>query len=414
MNILEVGQDLYPESTGGTQILMWETARRLAARGQNVTVLGGTRDPAAPRREVRDGVQILRYLAPNNPIGHYLSRIVRLNGLFLKTAAAQNIDVVQVHDSEALFFSSFHPAFRRVTTVYSCHGIEAAEIQQNYRERIRVSKPAKALALRFACPFYYHRWRASQRRLLSAADGVLVLSEYMKGKLLDAYGVACQSKIAVIPGGIDTERFCPADRESARRELHIPTGRTVVFSARRFVPNTGLQNLLAALRMVLDRDPELRVLLLLAGRGPYEGALHQKIADLRLEQSARIVGYLEHADLVRYYQAADLFVVPTVAIEGFGLGTVEALACGTPALGTPVGGTVEILGRLDRRLLSADTSPGALAECLRTYLIAPCQFPSGGQCRAYAMETYGWEKVISQTESYFLGLCARNARPARC
>jgi glycosyltransferase involved in cell wall biosynthesis len=52
--------------------------------------------------------------------------------------------------------------------------------------------------------------------------------------------------------------------------------------------------------------------------------------------------------LADWYRAADLFVLPTTAYEGFGMATVEALASGTPAVGTAIGATPEVLGPLDR------------------------------------------------------------------
>jgi glycosyltransferase involved in cell wall biosynthesis len=81
-----------------------------------------------------------------------------------------------------------------------------------------------------------------------------------------------------------------------------------------------------------------------------------------------MVGFIPEEDLPKYYQAADLVVMPTYELEGFGLVTIEALACGTPVLGTPVGATPEILRGIDPALLTGGTHAEAMAESLRTII----------------------------------------------
>ena len=70
-----------------------------------------------------------------------------------------------------------------------------------------------------------------------------------------------------------------------------------------------------------------------------------------LQDKVRLTGMIPRDVLPSYYRAADVFVLPTLSIEGFGLVTIEALATGLPVLGTPVGGTVEILKGVDESLL---------------------------------------------------------------
>ena len=61
------------------------------------------------------------------------------------------------------------------------------------------------------------------------------------------------------------------------------------------------------------------------------------------EQVYSITGEIDDESLVLYYQAADIFILPTQSLEGFGLVTLEALSCGVPVLGTPIGATTNIL-----------------------------------------------------------------------
>jgi len=118
------------------------------------------------------------------------------------------------------------------------------------------------------------------------------------------------------------------------------------------------------------------------------------------------VGFITEDDLPDYYRMADLFVLPTLELEGFGLITLEALASGVPVLGTPVGGTIEILSRLDPRYLFKDAKPDSMASLI----IDNCkQFRNNGQlwrdvsarCRAFVEDYYSWECNIDAIERLF-------------
>jgi glycosyltransferase involved in cell wall biosynthesis len=95
--------------------------------------------------------------------------------------------------------------------------------------------------------------------------------------------------------------------------------------------------------------------------------------------------------------------LPTLAIEGFGLVTAEAMASGLPVMGTPVGATVEILKQVDERLLFQNTSPEALAEGIETFLKAPENFQKmRSKCRNLAQTQYSWGTVVKKIHQEFI------------
>jgi glycosyltransferase involved in cell wall biosynthesis len=89
-------------------------------------------------------------------------------------------------------------------------------------------------------------------------------------------------------------------------------------------------------------------------------------------------------------------VMPSLDLEGFGLATVESLACGTPVIGSRNGATPEILMPLDATLIY--NSPSDLAEKLREILRDPAKLPSSQRCRQYAVERYTWEAPVRAFE----------------
>ena len=122
----------------------------------------------------------------------------------------------------------------------------------------------------------------------------------------------------------------------------------------------GIDRLLRALPL-LGRDD---VTLVIAGTGSLAGDLPRLAAELGLAERVLVGPVSDDSRLVDWYRAADLFVLPTTAYEGFGMATVEALASGTPVVGTAIGATPELLAPLDPRLVAPTADPDALAAAI--------------------------------------------------
>ena len=219
-----------------------------------------------------------------------------------------------------------------------------------------------------------------------------------------------------LPGGVDIEVFQPPREEvkKIRQGLRLPVDRQIVLTVRRLAARMGLENLILAASLVVGRNPHLDFLLVIVGHGALEEQLRSLIIKLGLQERVRMVGRVGTPILVSYYQSADLFVIPTALIEGFGLATVEALASGLPVLGTPVGGTIEILKNIDERWLFADTSPEAMADRLESFLKDPRPFLAmKPRCREVAVALYGWEHVVDKIEDEFNAILAPSGAARR-
>jgi glycosyltransferase involved in cell wall biosynthesis len=244
------------------------------------------------------------------------------------------------------------------------------------------------------------------------SDRFIVLSQYFHDVLSGYYG-ADPERIHIIPGATDIERFRPSnDREALRKSLGIEADQRVLFCARRLMQRMGIENLIRSMAEVLRKAPN--TLLFIAGAGPLRSTLEQLIGELGLGRSIRLLGRVSNEELVSWYQASDFSVVPTIALEGFGLVTVEALACGTPVLGTPYGGTLEILEPFSPSLLFRDSSPGAMAERLVAVLTGEEAVPTREQCREHVLERYTWDRVAQSVTNVFeLALEERKGLEAR-
>lgn len=247
--------------------------------------------------------------------------------------------------------------------------------------------------------------RSIENKAYKLADRFIVLSETFRDILHRSYGVPLH-KIELIQGAADISRFVPSqNRLAAKRTLGLPEGATTVLTVRRLVNRMGLLQLLEAWREVAARFPN--AILLIGGKGPLRGELEARIADYGLTNKVRLLGYIPDNDLASYYQAADLFVVPSQALEGFGLITVEAMAAGLPVMATPIGGNREILQKFRPELLFDSPSAEDIAEGLIDKLSNRRLLPSREECREHVLGQYTWEHVGQRTEQLFESLVVR-------
>jgi glycosyltransferase involved in cell wall biosynthesis len=244
---------------------------------------------------------------------------------------------------------------------------------------------------------------------LNKSDRIVVLSQFTEENLQRAYDVP-SAKITIIPGGVDLERFYPAtDRAKTRQRLNIPQEKMVLFTVRNLVARMGLENLIYAVKDVVKKVPD--VYLVLGGDGPLKNDLILLTKELGIENHVKFAGFIPEAELPDYYRMADIFVLPTLELEGFGLITLEALASGIPVLGTPVGGTVEILSRLDSKYLFKDTEPESIAKLItktcQEFKDKPKLWQDvSSQCRLFVEENYSWGKNVDFLEELIAGVAA--------
>ena len=232
--------------------------------------------------------------------------------------------------------------------------------------------------------------KALEHIVYQTADAIITLSNAFRDLLIAKYGVA-PGKVHVVPGAVDTAQFQPADRVSARDLLGWPQERRIIFSIRRLVERMGLQALIAAFASVAAKYPD--VSLYIGGKGPLQDLLGAQISSLGLGERIRVLGFVRESLLPAHYQAANVSIVPSQSLEGFGLTTVESLACGTPVLVTPVGGLTEVVGPLAPSCVLSGWSPDRIAEGLDAYLSGKMPLPTAADCVAYVKKRFIWETV---------------------
>lgn len=388
MRVLATGMEWFKESPGGLPRYLADYLEHWQRHGGEVRALvrtagraaggtaGGNRAEATFPSYVRDV-----HCTQKNPLA--VRQLWR--SVISEELAASKYDLWNPHFAYYAWGAVHTRETKDLPVVTHFHGPWAYEAKVEHRGLLR--------QLRFEMQ------KAIEQRVYRSTDQFIVMSKAFRGALMEGYGVPSE-RIHIIPAAVDVERFQPTqDPERVRTELGLPTHRTVLVSVRRLVHRMGLERLVHAMRVLVGDFPNL--LLVIVGTGELEGELRRLTAELGLDNHIWFTGRVPDEQLPKYYQAADLSVVPTMALEGFGLITAESLASGTPALGTPIGGTKELLQRFDSRLLLPGAGTAELVEGIGTALGHLRALPSAEACRAYVLRNYTWDIVIPQIKAVF-------------
>jgi glycosyltransferase involved in cell wall biosynthesis len=238
-----------------------------------------------------------------------------------------------------------------------------------------------------------------ERTVYGRAAQCIVLSTAFRDILADQFGVD-RRRIHVIPGGVEVDRFATLpSREQCRETLGWAADRPTVLCVRRLIRRVGVDALVEASVQLRARVPN--ALVLIAGRGPLHDELHARIMSLGLEDTVRLLGFVPDELLPLAYRAADLSVVPTASLEGFGLITAESLAAGTPCVVTPIGGLTDVVGPFSPQLITASTTPASIADTLANALLRRIPVPTSEQCTAYARARFDWPVIAAQVRDVY-------------
>ena len=230
-----------------------------------------------------------------------------------------------------------------------------------------------------------------QRRVAARLPRIVTVSEASRRDLVRAMGLAAE-RLAVVPVGVDTDRFRP------RPEVARVPGRLLT-TASADVPLKGLVPLLEALAKVrTDRAAELVVI----GQPRLGSDLPATIHRLGLEDAVRFVGGVSDDRVAELYAEAELAVVPSL-YEGFSLPAVEAMASGVPLVATTGGALPEVVGSAgDTGVLVPPDDPGALAAAIVGLLDDPgrrVRLAAAGRRRV--MERFTWRATAEGTAAEY-------------
>lgn len=239
----------------------------------------------------------------------------------------------------------------------------------------------------FAVPRRWILWALRQ------ADALISVSAGLKAAMVEL-GVPSE-KITVLRNGVDLLAFTPQDRAASRISLGL-SGPTLL-SVGLLNERKGHHRTIEAMRLL----PEWR--LLIVGDGPDRTRLQRQAEALGVSDRVSLVGARPHKELARYYSAADALVLAS-SREGWANVLLEAMACGTPVVASPIPGNPEVVQEMAAGVIMAVNTAAGVAAGVRA--LQQDRRPSS-HTRAYA-ERFSWD-ATSQGQADVFGQVLRRA-----
>jgi glycosyltransferase involved in cell wall biosynthesis len=383
--------DLFPpERFGGSERVILELTLALAKAGYAAGVLAGGRyhrmpDPAA-------AFPVWRYPVRISPLPSLLLTSYRRLRAIPRLPVIGDGGALLLHHPISAWGALRAGHGRRTTPIGFYYGPIDEEWSWHWRDVRRLGARGVVSPLLLAVMPSLLAW--IQRSVLRRVRGIVVLGSYTQRLVEEA--VPDGTPVRIIPPGVDLDRFHPAQSKSeAKRVVGLDPNSPVILSVRRLVPRMGLSTLLEAVWILRRSRPSVR--LVLVGTGEMAPRLMREAAAMGIADCLSLTGHVKDLELADFYRAADVFVLPSIALEGFGLVTLEALASGVPVVGTTIGQTPSVIGthaELGRLVAPGDARAmaGACDEVLEAG-------PQDQACRSFACG-FSWAGMADSVRDF--------------
>jgi glycosyltransferase involved in cell wall biosynthesis len=313
-----------------------EKGKHLVKSGVKVKVIA-PHDAGSKPKETIDGIRIrrFRYFYPTRwqklaygagiPTNLMSSRLAKFQlpffmMAFLLSAVVniRHIDIIHCHWSIAGLIGVIVGKLFRKKVVLMVHGAEVFVLGRNP-------------VLKF---------------VLKHTDYLISNSSFTEKKTLEVCRTKCS---VVIPPGVDVNRFYPqANIPDLRKILNVSVDDIFVLAIGKFIPRKGFEYLIEAFNHIVHQRQITNIKLRIGGRGPLRSNYDKMIDQYSLSDYIGFLEYIRDEDIPSYYSEADIFVLPSIVdergdTEGLGVVFLEANACGTPVIGSKIGGILDVI-----------------------------------------------------------------------
>jgi glycosyltransferase involved in cell wall biosynthesis len=335
------------------------------------------------------------------------------------------------HVASRLYFLGYIIQVARDISRRQCDIIHLHNFSQ-YVPIVRYFNPRARIVLHMHCDWLTMLDEDLVRPRIAKADLVLGVSDFVTSRLKARFPEFID-RFHTLYNGVDSHEFRPADAN----QLHAEPDRLKVLCIGRVSPEKGVHTLIDAFERVLQKFPSATLDIIGPGRTGSREFLDPSRQEPLLDEmdrffrdresyvpylqsrlspearkAVRFVGCVPHEKLLSYYQAGDVFVIPSVIHEPFGIPLAEAMACGLPVVATSGGGFPEILDNHVTGEMVGRGDATAMADAIIRLLANPALRRAQGEAgRRRLLEHFSWDVLMPKLEELYEELGASLEKP---
>jgi D-inositol-3-phosphate glycosyltransferase len=398
------------KETGGMNVYVRDLSRELSRRGIAVDVFTRSQSPLVPRVSVGGLGELGRVIhVPAGPERPYNKNLV-FDHLPEFVRRVQNFVA-----REAISYDLIHShywlsgcASLDLRTTWSVPIIQMFHTLGEMKNRVAQTEAERESSRRIEI----------EGQIMRHADRLVAATPLEKAQMSWLYG-ADANKISVVPAGVDLNVFRPVPRAEAQARIGAPPGHRMILFVGRIQPLKGIDILMRAMKHVVDQYPELKdnLCVSIIGGDPSPDSelelaefarLEQLRADLGIGDLVTFLGAKDQDSLVYYYSAAEMVVMPSY-YESFGMVALEAMACGTPVIGSDVGGLSFSIEDGFNGYLVPGRDARALADKIALLLRRPSLRDHLGEQAIRWAERYAWSQIADEILDVYQMVCTHYA-----
>ncbi len=389
------------KETGGMNVYVLELSRKLVAMGHQVDMFTRSQDiHNTPIVDVAPGLRLIHLVAgPQESVSKkklqpYITQFIASYHAYCEEYGITH-DVLHAH--------------------YYLSGLIGLQVQEESKEhKVPMVLSFHTLALMKNLVARDEREKENAERidaemlLTQKAQHIIAPSESDKSYLTYLYN-AVDSRVSVIPPGVNTDLFRPMGMEEAKKHIGVSEKEKIILFVGRIEPLKGIDMLMYAMKIVTKRNPDLPVCLCIVGGDvsqpksawtetlkSLDGVRHV----LHMSTSVNFVGRQKQEMLPYYYNASEMVVMPS-HYESFGMAALEAMSCGVPVITTNVAGVSSLIDEKHASLVTSVNNPLLLATQIEELLHHPEKRQEMGSDIRKNILDLSWKNIASAVSSVY-------------
>jgi len=396
------------KDTGGMNVYVRDLTRELGRRGLHADVFTRSQDEHQPhvKEDLGYGNRVIHIPAgPEVPLPKDIlyAHVPEFVGGVREFARAQRETYDLIHSHYWLS----GVAARSLRAVWDTPFVQMFHTLGHMKNRVAQTPAERESELRIRV----------ETELLGQADHIIVSTPAEQTQLQWLYNADTRSgNTTVIPPGVDTTTFYPRAAAGAKARIGVDPDQKLLLFVGRIEPLKGIETLLRAVALLLERGVcKCEALCLsIIGGDPEESEAEQnaemeRLKALREELGlAKLVTFLGKQDqdaLPDYYAAAEAVIMPS-HYESFGMVALEAMACGTPVIASEVGGLAFLVRDGETGFHIPDRDPEALSDRICQIITDPLLRAELSEKAAAYAKGYAWPLIAEKIMGVYEGVLA--------